>query len=83
MVPILSTLTVNYVTVKDSFSFAKEVVNFHHSLSMARLDVESLFTNIPVDETSKNPADDLISNNIYQGKLFNSELYYLLKLATS
>ena len=51
-------------------------------LFMASLDVESLFTNIPVDGTIKNAVDDLFSNNIYQGKLSKSELYYLLKLAT-
>ena len=50
---------------------------------MASLDVESLFTNIPVDETIKNAVDDLFSSNMYQGKLSKSELYYLLKLATS
>ena len=50
---------------------------------MAILDVESLFTNIPVNETIKNSVDDLFSSNIYQGKLSKSQLYYLLKLATS
>ena len=50
---------------------------------MARLDVESLFTNIPIDETIKNAVDDLFSNNMYQGKPSKSDLYYLLKLATS
>ena len=28
-------------------------------------------------------ADDLLSNNMYQGKLSKSELYYFLKLSTS
>ena len=83
LVPILSPLTVNDYTVKDSFTFAKEVINFDHNLFMASLDVESLFTNIPVDETIKNAVDDLFSSNMYQGKLSKSELYYLLKLATS
>ena len=83
MVPILLPLTVNDYTVKDSFSFAKEVVNFDHSIFMANLDAESLFTNISIDETIKNAVDDLFSNNMYQGKLSKSELYYLLKLATS
>ena len=50
---------------------------------MASLDVESLFTNIPVDETIKNAVDDLFSSNMYQGKLSKSGLYYLSKLATS
>ena len=60
-----------------------EVVNFDHNLFMASLDVESLFTNIPIDETIKNAAHDLFSNNMYQGRLSKSELYYLLKLANA
>ena len=40
---------------------------------MATLDVESLFTNITIDETTRNAVDDLISNNIYQGKLCKSD----------
>ena len=37
LVPILSLLTVNDYTVKDSFTFAKEVINFDHNLFMACL----------------------------------------------
>ena len=62
MVPILSPLIVDDYTVKDSFTFAKEVINFDHNLFMASLDVESLFTNIPLDETIKNEDDDLFSS---------------------
>ena len=83
LVFILSLLTVNDYTVKDSFTFAKEVINFDHNLFMASLDVESLFTNILVDKTIKNAIDEFFSSNMYQGKLSKSELYYLLKLATS
>ena len=83
LVPILSPLTVDDYTVKDSFTFAKEVINFDHNLFMASLDVESLFTNILVNETIKNAVDDLFSSNMYQRKLSKSELYYFLKLATS
>ena len=50
---------------------------------MASLDVELLFTNIPVDETIKNANDDLFSCYMYRGKLSKSELYYLLKLGKS
>ena len=83
LVPILSPLTVNNYTVKDSFSFPKKVVNFDHSLFMTSLDVESLFTNILIDKTIKNAVGNLFSNNKYQGKLSKSDLYYLLKLAKS
>ena len=83
LVPIFSPLTVNDYTVKDSFTFAKEVINVEHNLFMASLDVESLFTNIPIDESIKNAVDNLFSSNMYRGKLSKSELCYLLKLATS
>ena len=79
----LPPLPVNDYTVKNSFTFAKEVISFDHNLFMASLDVESLFTNIPVDETIKNGVDDLFSCNMYRWKLRKRVLYYLLKLATS
>ena len=53
------------------------------NLLMASLDVGSLFTNIPIDETIKNAVDDLFSSNMYRGKLSKNELDYLLRLATS
>ena len=74
MVPILSPLP-----VKDSFTFAKEVINFHHNLFMDSLNVKSLFTNIPIDETIKNAVDDLFSSHMYQGKLSKNGLYDLVK----
>ena len=45
---------------------------------MASLDVESLFINIPIDETIKNAVDDMFSNNILQGNSLrvNSITFY-------
>ena len=40
LIPILEPLTHNEFTVKDSFSFAKEITNYDSSLFMASLDVE-------------------------------------------
>ena len=50
---------------------------------MASLDVEWLFTNIPLEETTKNCVNDLFSNNFYSGKLSRKDLYDLLKIATT
>ena len=50
-VPLLAHLTSNEYTIKDSFSFAEELLSFDSNLVMARFDVESLFTNIPSKET--------------------------------
>lgn len=48
LIPFIEPITTNEYTVKDSFSFAKEVVNFDSKLFMSSLDITSLFTNIPL-----------------------------------
>ena len=50
-VPILKEFTINEYTVKDSFSFSNEIRNKSTSLYMASFNIQSLFTNIPLDET--------------------------------
>ena len=50
---------------------------------MTSLDIESLFTNIPLEETTKNCVNDLFSSNVYSGKLSRKDLYDLLKVATT
>ena len=47
-VPLLTPLTLNEYAIKDSFSFAEELSNYDSNLVMASFDVESLFTNIPL-----------------------------------
>ena len=47
LVPILSCLTINEFPVKESFSFAKEIVEQGSSFYLGSFNVESLFTNIP------------------------------------
>ena len=49
LVTILNTVTKNEYTVKDSFQFAEEVCEQDPTVSMGSLDVDSLFTNIPLD----------------------------------
>jgi hypothetical protein len=51
LVPILSPLTNNKYTVKDSFLFANELLSIKSAPFMASYDVVSLFTNIPLAET--------------------------------
>ena len=62
LVPILNPLTKNEKTVKDSFQFAKEVCEQDPTLSMGSLDVDSLFTNIPLDETIDICVNQLFEN---------------------
>ena len=47
LVTLLSPLTSNDFTVKDSFTFAEDIRSQDQNLYMATLDVDSLFTNLP------------------------------------
>ena len=49
--PVLKPLTTNKITVKDSFHFSEEIVDQQPDLFMGSLGVDSLFTNIPFEET--------------------------------
>ena len=59
LVPILEPITTNQFTIKNSFEFAKEVIEQDSGLFMASLDVESLLTNIPLEETIDISCDSL------------------------
>ena len=50
---------------------------------MASLDVESLFTNILLNETINNCVSDLHNKNLCYGKLNKSDLFKPLETATS
>ena len=83
MIPILEPLTHSKFTIKDSFSFAKELTTYDSSLFMASLDVESLFTNTPLNETINNCVSDLQNKNLYNVKFSKRDLFKLLETATS
>ena len=51
LVPVLKPLTSNEYTVKDLFAFAEETVKQDSRFFMGNLDVDFLFTNIPLEET--------------------------------
>ena len=51
LVPFPSDITQNEFTVKDPFTFVDEILTQDSDLCMASLDVDALFTNIPLDET--------------------------------
>ena len=59
LVPILNPLTQNSF---NSFQFAEEVCEEDPALSMGSLYVDSLFTNIPLDETSDICVNQLFEN---------------------
>ena len=58
---MLESLTTNEYTIKDSFTFAGELQSFDSKLAVTSFDIESLFTNIPFQETI-----DLCVENLFQ-----------------
>ena len=77
---LLKPLTNNEYIIKDSFSFAKEVLEFDASLFTASFEIKSLFTNISLIETSNLCAQNLYRNQTHVGNLTKSLFYSLLKI---
>ena len=61
LVPKMSVLTMNEYTIMDSFSFAKEISSYNSNSYMSSLDIVSLFSNIPLEETI-----DICVNSLYE-----------------
>ena len=82
LVPKLSSVTFNEFTVKDFFAFAEEIVHQDSKLFIGSLDVDSLFTNIPLEDTI-NVCTNLLYNNedVIEG-INKSEFKNLLSHAT-
>ena len=81
LVPILKPLSENEYTVHDSFSFASEVSKFDSENFMAGLNVESLFTNISLEETIDNIINDLFLATDKVHNFEREELKLLLTFA--
>ena len=61
-------LSLRPCTVQDWFNFATEIVEQYFSKFMGSLDIDSLFTNIPLEETIEICTSDLFKNsNIVNG----------------
>ena len=56
-VPILKHFRINEYTVKDFFSFCKEILDQDTNLLIASFDIQSLFTIISLDEKIDNCVD--------------------------
>ena len=80
LVPILSPLTSNEFSVHDSFSFADKVSGFCPDHFMASLDIESLFTNIPLNEIIDICIDDLFCDTNTIQNLDRNDMRELLNL---
>ena len=77
LILILNPLTKNQYTVKESVQFAKKICEQDPTLSMDSLDVDSLLTNIPLDETI-----DICVNQLFENMMLFQNFKQLLCLAT-
>ena len=81
LVPILKSVTSNEYMVKDSFAFAEEIVERDSEFFMGKSDVDSLFSNIPLEETIDICTNTRFENTEKVG-LSKIEFKELLYLAT-
>ena len=79
---LLSEITINNFTVKDTFSFTSEIIDQDAQLFMGSLDVDSLFTNVPLEDTVNICSDQLFKNVDKVNNLSKEEFKQLLSLAT-
>ena len=82
LLKFLTPSTANEYTVIDSFHFAEEICQQHSNLHMASLDVDSLFTNIPLDETIDICVDNLYNDNENPPNTRKHDFRNLLNIAT-
>ena len=85
LVPIISPLTCNEHTIDNSTKFVKELIasNLPHNFTMASFDVESLFTNVTLRETTDIIVDKLIEGDFNTHGLNKEQLKKLLNIATA
>ena len=83
LVPLIEPITKNNFTVKNSFEFSKEICKQNPEYFMASLDVESLFTNIPLEETIKICCDSLYKNQELLRNISKNQFEKLLRAALS
>jgi len=79
---LMKPLTTNEYTAKDSFSFAEDIRLQDSAKSMASLDVDSLFTNITLDETIDICCELLFQNTDVVDGLSRDDFKELLTTAT-
>ena len=83
LLKFLTPSTANEYTIVDSFHFAEEICQQDSNLHMAILDVDSLFTNIPTDETIDICVDNLYNDNQNPPNIPKQDFRNLLNIATT
>ena len=82
LVPLIELITKNIFTVKK-FEFSGEICEQNPEYFMTSLDVESLFTNIPLEETIKICFDSLYKNQELLCNISKNQFEKLLRAAFS
>ena len=84
LVPVLEPLTSNEYTLKNSHALAHALksLKFNHPVYMASFDISSLYTCIPLDETTDICIRNLIDEDGIFINLNSEELSTMLNLAT-
>ena len=83
LIPMISPLTINNFTIENSSKFVKEITSetFPSGFTMASFDITSLFTNVPLKETTKMIIDRYNPSTFYN--IESSTIEKLLNFATS
>ena len=81
LVLLLTLLTLSVYTIKDLFSFVEEVPSFDCAHYMTSFDKESVFTNIPLEETINICVDKLFEIKTKYNNLTKISFRSLLELA--
>ena len=79
---LLRHLTSNQFTLKDSFKFAKTICEQNAALFMVSLDVDSLFTNVSLEETINMCGNELFKTNNSIHGLNKKQITEMLSLTT-
>ena len=83
LLPLIEPITKNNFTFKNSFEFSKEICEQNREYFMASLDFESLFTNIPLQETLKICCDSFYKNQELLCNISKTQFEKLLRTALS
>ena len=76
LIPLIEEWSVNQYTVKDTFSFVREILNIqNNSYTMASFDIKSLYTNIPLSETIDIILSLTFNNNTSVFHRFSKDLF--------
>ena len=76
----MSDITPNELTVKDSFTFVDEILTQDSGLDMVNLNVDSLFTNIILNETidiSSSKYYETLGNGIFKNDFMIYQIWLL------